>query len=100
MRYDTKVWFQRITPGAYDKETGNYGADTVKEELRYASVADTEDEMLMLVYGSIRQGSVTIQLQNQYLTPFDRIRIGEKVYKPDHRQNLRVKQIWVASEVL
>ena len=36
MRYDTQIFFQKSSPGAYDTETGNYEEDTVKEEMRYA----------------------------------------------------------------
>ena len=46
MRYDTPVYFQRITPGEYDPNTGNYGDDTVEETLRYASVMNTGEERL------------------------------------------------------
>ena len=34
MRYDTPIYFQKITPGEYDPDTGNYAPDSVKE--RYA----------------------------------------------------------------
>ena len=29
MRYDTPVYFQEITPGKYDPETGDYKEDTI-----------------------------------------------------------------------
>ena len=41
MRYDTPVYFQKITSGEYDPKTGNYGEDTVEETQRYASIMDT-----------------------------------------------------------
>ena len=41
MRYDTPICFQRITPGEYDPDTGNYADDIVEETLRYASVMNT-----------------------------------------------------------
>ena len=66
MRYDTPVYFQTVTPGAYDPETGDYGADTVREVVRYAAVIDTRAETMTLVYGTVRQGSLTVQLQAQY----------------------------------
>lgn len=99
MRYDTPVYFQKITPGEYDPDTGDTAEDTIKEIERFASVYSTGAEMLNLVYGQIRQDSLTIQLQTQYKAPFDRIRIGETVYKVDTAQNLRVKQYFVVSEV-
>ena len=99
MRYDTPVYFQKITPGEYDPDTGDTAEDTIEEIERFASVYGTGAEMLNLVYGQIRQDSLTIQLQTQYKAPFDRIRIGETVYKVDTVQNLRVKQYFVVSEV-
>lgn len=99
MRYDTPVYFQKITPGEYDPDTGDTTEDTIKETERFASVYSTGAEMLNLVYGQIRQDSLTIQLQTQYKASFDRIRIGDTVYKVDTVQNLRVKQYFVVSEV-
>lgn len=99
MRYDTPIRFQKIISREYDKKTGNYGKDTVCEDERYASVMDTGAETMRLVYGSLRQGSLTIQLQNQYTKPFDRIRVGQKIYQVDSRRDLRTKQTFVVSEV-
>ena len=56
MRYDTPVYFQKITPGKYDPSTGNYGDDTVEETLRYASVMNTGEDQLRLVYDGPKQG--------------------------------------------
>lgn len=99
MRYDTPIYFQRITAGVYDPSTGNYGDDTVAETLRYASVMDTRDETKRPVYGEIRQGSLTVHIQNHYSGAFDRIRIGGKVYRVDYRRRLRTKETFIVSEV-
>lgn len=99
MRYDTPVYFQQVTTGEYDPKTGNYAEDTVKETLRYASVMNTGEEKLKLVYDGPKQGSLTIQLQTHYTKPFDRIRIGEKIYRVDDSRELRTKHTFVVSEV-
>jgi hypothetical protein len=99
MRYDTPVYFQTITAGAYDASTGNYGEDIVTEEKRDASVTDTGDETLNILYGEIKQGVKTVQLQNHYDKPFDRIRISNQVYRVDRARRLRVKHVFVISEV-
>lgn len=99
MRYDTPIYFQKITQGAYNPDTGNYGPDNVTETLRYASVMDTGRETLRLVYGEIRQGSLSIQIQGHYADAFDRIRVGSRVYSVDDSRNLRAKQTFVVSEV-
>lgn len=98
MRYDTPVYFQKITSGEYDSNTGNYGDDAVEEILRYASVMNTGEEKLKLVYDGPKQGSLTIQLQTHYTEPFDRIRVGETVYRVDSSRKLRVKHTFVVSE--
>lgn len=98
MRYDTPIFFQRVIPGKYE-ENGNYGEDTITEAKRYASVSNSGIETLKLVYGEIKQGSLTIRLQQPYKEPFDRIRIGDKIYKVDAIKPLRVKQSFVVSEV-
>lgn len=35
MRYDTPIYFQKLTPGEYDPATGNYVDDKVSEVKRY-----------------------------------------------------------------
>lgn len=99
MRYDTPVYFQKITSGEYDPDTGNYADDIVEETLRYASVMNTGEDTLRLVYDGPKQGSLTIQIQNHYTDPFDRIRVGEKVYSVDYSRELRTKHVFVVSEV-
>lgn len=99
MRFDTPVIFQRITPGAYDASTGNYGEDTIAEDVRYASVTDTGVETLNIVYGELKQGSKTVRLQNIYDKPYDRLKIGDKVYRVDRARTLRLKYTLVCSEV-
>ena len=99
MRYDTPIYFQRITPGEYDPDTGNYTDDTVDETLRYASVMNTGEDTLRLVYDGPKQGSLTIQIQKHYEELFDRIRVGEKVYSVDFSRSLRTKHTFVVSEV-
>ena len=99
MRYDTEIFFQCAIPGTYNPSTGNYDRDNYTEELKMASVMDTQTETMKLVYGSIKQGSLSIHLQNHYDKPFDSIRIGSKRYKVDLSRKLRVKQSYVVSEV-
>lgn len=99
MRYETPVYFRRNVQGEYDAKTGDYGDSTVTEVMRRASVTDTETATLNLVYGGLKQGSKVVRLQRHYNTPFDFIRIGDKVYRVDKERRLRVKHTFVVSEV-
>lgn len=98
MRYDTPVFFQRIKTD-YDEATGDYNVSVTEEEKRFASVTASSIETLNLVYGELKQGSLTVRLQNHYSKPFDRIRIGEKVYMVDSARPLRIKYTLVVSGV-
>lgn len=99
MRFDTPIYFQRVQAGELDENTHNYGEDTIVETKVYASVSTTATETLKIVYGDIKQNSLTIRLQMPYKTAFDRIKVGEKFYKVDSAKQLRNKQVFVVSEV-
>ena len=60
---------------------------------------NTGEEKLKLVYDGPKQGSLAIQLQNHYTEPFERIRVGEKIYRVDDSRKLRTKHTFVVSEV-
>lgn len=99
MRYDMPIYFQSIQSGEYDPDTGNYGKDIITEEKIYADVTDAGVETLKIVYGELRQGVFTIRLQNHYDKPFERIRVGRKVYQVDFSRKFRTKHVFVVSEV-
>lgn len=99
MRFDTPVYFRQIKQGQYDASTGNYGEDIITEVKRYAAVTNSSVETMNLIYGQIKQGSLTIRLQNHYTWPFDYIRVRGKLYRVDSERLLRVKNIFVVSEV-
>ena len=99
MRFDTPVYFRRIKAGKYNPDTGNHEPDTITEEKRDAAVTDSSTETMSLVYGALKQGSLTVRLQTHYSAPFDCIRIGQKTYHVDRARKLRVKHVFVVSEV-
>lgn len=99
MRCDTPIFFQSIQPGEYDASSGNYGAITVTETKKWASVTSSGTETLNLIYGELRQDSLTVRLPVHYIAAFDRIRIGTKVYRVDFSRMLRTKHVFVISEV-
>jgi hypothetical protein len=81
MRFTTAIYFQRVTEGDYNANTGDYNADKVTEVKRYASVTNSKTDTIKLVYGDLKQGSLTIHLQQPYRETFNFIRIGEKRIK-------------------
>lgn len=96
MRYDKPIFFQSIKPGEYDANSGNYGEDKTTEEKRFASVTDTGADTLNLIYGTLKQGSLTIRLQRAFTMPFDTIRVDDKIYRVDFSRHRRA---FVVSEV-
>ena len=99
MRFDKPIFFQHIKAGEYNENTGDYGADSVTEVQRYASVTDAGVETMKLIYGDVKQGSFTVRLQAHYAESFDRIRIGSRLYKVDFERKLRTIHVFVVSEV-
>lgn len=85
MRLDTPIYFQSITKGAYNANTGDYEPDSIAEVKTYADVTDAREDALTLIYGKLKQGAKVVRL----LRPlplhmsFDRIRIGDKLYIVD-----------------
>ena len=96
MRYNIPVFFQRKEPGAFDKTTHNYNADTITEEMRHADITNTGKETLQLIYGTIKQQSLTVRLQRPYNKAFNNIRIGSKIYAVGFS---RGNKVFVISEV-
>lgn len=99
MRYDTPILFRRLVAGAYDPDTGDYADDTYTDTKVYGSVMDTNTQTMNLVYGGIRQGSLTVHIQNHIDVPFDQLIIGDKKYRVDYSRRLRTKQSFIVSEV-
>ena len=99
MRYDTPIYFEKLSPGVYDETVGDYGDPVVVSTRRLASVVNTSDKQMRLIYGGIREGSKTSSLLNAYGEVFDRIRVGTKLYTVDRRISLRTKQAFVCSEI-
>ena len=99
MRFDTPVYFQRVQSGEYEESTGDYGEESIEEEMWYADVTDAGADTLNLVYGEVRQGCRVVRLQRHYGKAFDRLRIGKKLYRLDLSRKLRNKHVFIVSEV-
>ena len=96
MRYDTKALFQ-LVEDTYDS-IGDY-TETVKEQhTEYCAVQSTDLQTMHIVYGEIRQGSITISLQNYIGYAFNRIVINGVPYVVDQAYTLRTKKVYIASQ--
>lgn len=96
MRYDTPIYLQTVKPGEYNENTGDYNDDVIAEVKKYADITDSGVETLKLIYGELKQGSLTIRLQQPYKRDFNRIRIGDKLYNVDFA---RQQKVFIVSEV-
>lgn len=99
MRFSTPIYFQKATSGAYNPLTGDYDADTVEETEVHANVNDTGMTTMNIVYGAIKQGSLTARIQGRYEKPFDHIRIGDRRYRVDNVIKLTKLEAYILSEV-
>ena len=97
MRFNIPITFVKYTD-SYDASTGDY-TTTSHYTLRYADVTTTTERMMTLVYGGVRQDSVTARLQNRYTGDFDEILIDGKAYRVDYRRPLSVKDVFVLTRV-
>lgn len=96
MRYDTPIYFQNPRTPIYDALSGNYVELAPEEEKCFANVTDSGVDTLNLVYGGLKQGSLTIRLQRPYKKPFNTIRVGTQQYRVDFSRN---RQAFIVSEV-
>jgi hypothetical protein len=98
MRFDTPVRFVKMAD-VYDESTGNYSSSVVNEVTHYASVDNTTERMMTLVYGGVMQDSITARFQNHITDEYTDIVIDGKAYKVDYIAPKRVKDVYVLSRV-
>ena len=96
MRYDKEILIQRVDD-VYT-ENGNYEETVLYEYKVYGSVVATDIDTLRLVYGEIRQNTLTVHVQNHIDVVFNRMLIDGVPYAVDHKINQRVKQACVISQ--
>ena len=99
MRYDKVIFFQKVKVGEYNKNSGDYDEPIIEETKRYANITNSGVETLKLIYGELKQGTLTIRILGEHKGLFDFIRIGNKRYKVDFSRALRRNQAFIVSEV-
>ena len=95
MRYFLPVYFLYVK-SELNTKTGNHEETIIFEELKRADVTDSATDVLKIIYGDLKKKSLTIRLQRAYTKPFNRIRVGKKMYRVDWSRHDRV---FVVSEV-
>lgn len=98
MRFDTPVTF-RAVESVYDDTTGNYTDTVTSETIHYASIDNTTQQMMTLVYGGVMQDSITARFQNHITDPYTDVVIKGKAYKVDYRRPLSIKDVFVLTRV-
>lgn len=99
MRYDREIYFVKKRLRTYDERTGNYTEGQIKKTKAMAAIMDTSAEMIVFVYGKLKQNSLTIHIQNHYTDSFDYIEVDGKDYAVDKTRRFRIKQSFIVSEV-
>lgn len=97
MRYDKMVLFQVVSE-VYNKATGDYEEQVTAEHTEYASIVDTDFQTMQIVYGALKQGSITMHLQNKVAYDYNRIVCNGIAYKVDQIINQRTKQAYILSQ--
>ena len=100
MRYDKRVYFVKESEDEYDYSTGDYvTTEPVKHEV-WANVSDMGTQRQTLVFGALKQGALTIRIQNKHEQPFDYIEVGGQAYNVASTRTFRHDQAFEASERL
>src|SRR5690625_1906711 len=100
MRYATPIYFVKETEPVYDYETGDYiDGQPIKDEM-WANVSDTGTERMQLIYGSLKQGAITVRIRGKYEKEFDYILVDDKKYNVDAFRTFRNDQAFNLSEQL
>ena len=99
MRYNTRIYF--VTEGEeYNYDTGDYEpVELVKDEV-WANVSDTDTERMQLIYGTLKQGAITVRIVGKYDKEFDYIEVEGKKYNVDAFRTFRNDQAFNLSEQL
>src|SRR5690625_832487 len=99
MRYNTRIYF--VTEGEeYNYDTGDYEPVELVKDEAWANVSDTGTERMQLIYGSLKQGAITVRIRGKYEKEFDYILVDDKKYNVDAFRTFRNDQAFNLSEQL
>ena len=98
MRYSTPIYFVKEGEDEYDYATGDYVATEPIKHEAWANVSDMGTQRQTLVFGALKQGALTIRIQNKYEQPFDYIEVGGQPYNVASTRTFRRDQAFEVSE--
>lgn len=100
MRYDKKIYFVKEGEDVYDYDTGNYTAGEPIKEEAWSNVSDMGTQHQTLIFGALKQGALTIRIQNKHEQPFDYIEVDGQPYDVASTRTFRHDQAFEVSERL
>ena len=100
MRYSTPVYFVKQGEDVYDYDTGNYAPGQLIRDEVWANVSDMGTQRQTLIFGAIKQGALTVRIQNKVDQPFDYIEIDGQPYNVVSTRTFRHDQAFEMSERL
>ena len=97
MRYDKRIYFVKEGEDEYDYNTGNYvTGEPIKDEV-WANVSDMGTQRQTLIFGALKQGALTVRIQNKVEQPFDYIEIDGQSYNVASTRTFRHDQAFEVS---
>ena len=100
MRYDQRIYFVKEGEDEYDYTTGDYSAGEPTKDEVWANVSDMGTQRQTLIFGALKQGALTIRIQNKYEQPFDYIEVDGQPYNVASTRTFRHDQAFEVSERL
>lgn len=92
MRYNEPIYF--VDEAAeYDYETGNNKTVQTKT-LAYAHVSAQTKSQVQLAYGGLKQGALTVRIQNKHTAPFKHIEYAGRKYTVTDSKTFRREQVF------
>lgn len=94
MRYDKLVEFVTHGEKVYNEDTGDYEMKGERVVKRMASISNTGEEKLNLLFGKIGQNMFTIRIKTPIVGHFCFVRYKGIDYVVKYAKNLRQEQVF------
>ena len=94
MRYDKLVEFVTTGQKIYNEDTGDYEMKGEQVVKRMASISNTGEEKLNLLFGKIDQDMLTIRIKTPIIGHFSFVKYKGVDYVVKYAKNLRQEQVF------